>query len=329
VALGSHTTSSTTTILGGSNGVNINVGTYDDPTNINTGLNTGTVTIGGTGAMTIAIGDGGTGAKIVSLGDSVGASSLTLNAGTGDIDIDSADALTVDTVGIMGVTVGGTYTLTATGEYLLDTTVGMTIDSAQEAADAISITASGTAGGITLNAGSAGITCSDDSIANIGDISCDDIVDDTDDDIMYMLKTIVQTIDLDDDASTDDFTFDDDAADSTAQNVDLGELIPAFAEVVSVHLRCFESVGAGTFQVTLGITSAANDLLAQTTIDGAGEADGTATGAGPKLETSASARHIWVQGDPSGNWSDAGDAGRWTVMVSYIDYGAAHTQNNP
>ena len=33
-------------------------------------------------------------------------------------------------------------------------------------------------------------------------------------------------------------------------------------------------------------------------------------------------------GDPSGDWTAIGD-GRWTVFVTYIDYGAAHTQNNP
>ena len=96
VALGSATTSSTTTIKGGSNGVNINTGTFDDPTNINTGLNTGTVTIGGTGAMTIAIGNGGTGAKVVSLGDDAGASSLALKAGTSDMTITSIDDMTIN-----------------------------------------------------------------------------------------------------------------------------------------------------------------------------------------------------------------------------------------
>ena len=53
VALGSSTTSSTTTILSGSNAVNINV-SNNQPTNINAGSSTGLVTIGG-GSGTAAI----------------------------------------------------------------------------------------------------------------------------------------------------------------------------------------------------------------------------------------------------------------------------------
>ena len=53
VALGSSTTSSTTTLLSGSNGINLNV-SNNQPTNIGTGTSTGLVTIGG-GSGTAAI----------------------------------------------------------------------------------------------------------------------------------------------------------------------------------------------------------------------------------------------------------------------------------
>lgn len=53
VALGSSNTTSTTTILSGSNAVNINA-SNNQPTNINTGTSTGLVTIGG-GSGTVAI----------------------------------------------------------------------------------------------------------------------------------------------------------------------------------------------------------------------------------------------------------------------------------
>ncbi len=149
-------------------------------------------------------------------------------------------------------------------------------------------------------------------------------------DVELAIKTVIKTIDLDDDASTDDFQFDDDAGNSTSQNVDLGEIIPAFAEVVSVQIRCIESVGGSqTFQVALGTGSAGTELLAQATVDAVGELDGTATGAGPKLEAAGSAKNVWINGDPSGNWSAAGSVGRWSVMVTYIDYGAVNTKKNP
>ena len=149
-------------------------------------------------------------------------------------------------------------------------------------------------------------------------------------DIFMMTRTVIKTIDLDDDASTDDFQFDDDAGNSTSQNVDLGAIIPAYAEVVSVQIRCIESVGGSqTFQVTLGTGSAGSELLAQATVDGAGELDATATGNGPKLEAASSAKNVWINGDPSANWSAAGSAGRWSIMVTYIDYGAVNTGGIP
>ncbi len=148
-------------------------------------------------------------------------------------------------------------------------------------------------------------------------------------DIHYAVKTVIKTIDLDDDASTDDFQFDDDATNSTSQNVDMGTMIPVWSEITSVTIRCFESVGAGTFQVTVGTTSAANNLLAQATVDAANEFATTAATASPVVATTAAAQKVFINGDPSGNWSDAGSAGRWAVIVTYIDYGAVYTEKNP
>ncbi len=143
------------------------------------------------------------------------------------------------------------------------------------------------------------------------------------------IKTVAKTVDLDDDTSTDDFQFDDDAGNSTAQNLDLGALVPAWGEIISAQVRCFESVGAGTFQVILGTSSAGNEILAQATVDAANEVVATAAGGGPEIAGTSSALNIWMQGDPSGNWSAAGSAGRWIVSVTYIDYGAIYTEKNP
>jgi len=151
-----------------------------------------------------------------------------------------------------------------------------------------------------------------------------------DTDIIISIKTVIKTINLDSSDDNDDFEFDDTADNSTSQNVNMGAIIPAYAEVLSVQARCFETVGGSqTFQVTLGTGSAGNQLLAQTTIDAANEIDGTATGAGPKLEAANATKSVWINGDPSANWDDCAGAGRWSIMITYIDYSAVHTAGIP
>lgn len=140
-------------------------------------------------------------------------------------------------------------------------------------------------------------------------------------------KTVKITIDLDADGSTD-FVFDDTAENSTSQNVDLGAVLPAYAEILSAQIRCYESVGgAQTFQVTLGTASAGSEILAQATVDAAGEITGTGAGDGPEIVAAVSAKNVWINGAPSGDWDEAGGTGRWSVMVTYIDYGDIHTYN--
>ncbi len=175
---------------------------------------------------------------------------------------------------------------------------------------------------------SGGTAFNDDDVTDIGEIYVDDIISDADSDVMWVLKTVIKTIDLDDDGSGTDFTFDDDAANSTAQPVNLGNLVPTYGELVSVQIRCVESVGAGTFQVKLGTGTGGEQLLSQATIDAAGEMGGTAATAGPVIAATSSVVTIWIEGDPSGNWADAGDAGIWAIMVTYIDYGAVWAEKN-
>lgn len=148
-------------------------------------------------------------------------------------------------------------------------------------------------------------------------------------DVYPLIKTVIKTIDVDDDASTDDFQFDDDASNQTEQPVNLGAIIPAYAEVVSVQLRCFETVtGSAAMSIDLGTASGGAELLAAANIDTANDIDGTATGAGPKLEAANSAKSVWINATPDADW-DALDAGRWAVMVTYIDYGAVYTTDSP
>ena len=511
VALGSSNTSSTTTILGGSNGVNINVGALDDPTNINTGVNTGTVTIGGTGAMSIAIGDGGTGAKTITIGDAAGAGSTVIKAGTGNLELSAvddvslnggsggsiigigqnthgnviqigqddtnADTITIgsakDTSSLVGIavtlgstgttsattvtsgsggvnvnasnnqptnintgtstgtvtvgnalatfalastgldistagvitnadsiagtngntidldtnqkfsftdnsetltldvgTVADTLTLssatgivtidfgavdaftgvgtiafdaaaasitTATDGAAQDLTIGITgatdssliLSSTGTAADAISITASGTAGGITLNAGTAGITCSDDAITDIGDIHVDTIYNEADTDITYSTKTVTVTIDMNSvDTANSDFQWDNTASNQAQQNLDLGALVPAWCEFVSMYLRCYEAVDdTPTFNFEIGTASSGNQIAADAEYDTLHAFYSTAAAGSPVIAVTAAARNIWIGATPDANW-DTLEQGKWVVSVTYIDYGAAYTAHS-
>ncbi len=164
VAVGSSTTSSTTTILGGSNGVNINVNALDDPTNINTGVNTGTVTIGGTGAQSIAIGDGGTGSKVITIGDAADAGSTTIKAGTGNMVLDgvAATTYTIGNAAQTGVISIGASTATMAG-LNLGTGVGahtIHIGDGGTAIQLVTVGSTSDASKVTIQGGTAGIAFS-------------------------------------------------------------------------------------------------------------------------------------------------------------------------
>ncbi len=94
VTLGSSDTTSTTTLLSGSNGINLNV-SNNQPTNIGTGTTTGTVTVGGAGIQTINIGDGAA-AKTVTLGSTDTTSTTTISSGSGGISMGGIVTLTTD-----------------------------------------------------------------------------------------------------------------------------------------------------------------------------------------------------------------------------------------
>jgi len=85
VTVGSTGTTSATVIQSGSGGVGLNV-SNNQPTNIGTGTTTGTVTIGGSAAQTIAIGNGAA-AKTVTLGSTNTTSTTTINAGSGGVAV--------------------------------------------------------------------------------------------------------------------------------------------------------------------------------------------------------------------------------------------------
>ena len=141
-------------------------------------------------------------------------------------------------------------------------------------------------------------------------------------------KTVIKSISMDDDASADDFQFDDDAANTTEQPVDFGALIPAYAEIVSVQIRCIEAVVGGTMSIDIGVTTGADDVLAAVACDALNEVFGGAAASAPIIGVTNAARNIWVNATPSANWNIL-TAGRYVVIVTYLDYGAVYTADSP
>lgn len=151
------------------------------------------------------------------------------------------------------------------------------------------------------------------------------------DDMFSAVKTVVKTIDLDDDASTDDYQFDDDAANTTEQVITLTNILPAYAELTGWQIRCFEgTTGATTATVQWGTSSGGTELANEATAcDDTSEIIGTAAGAGPILAATNAARSLYFSVTPSANWSDMASTGRWAVMITYVDYAAVYAQKNP
>jgi hypothetical protein len=91
------------------------------------------------------------------------AGGVDINAGTGGITLDTTGTLSIDATAAMNMTATGAFDVT------VSSTAGKVINtSAKAAADAIEITASDAAGGLDLNAGTAGIT-----LDSTGSISID------------------------------------------------------------------------------------------------------------------------------------------------------------
>ncbi len=154
------------------------------------------------------------------------------------------------------------------------------------------------------------------------------IVLNKDSDIMYVFKTVVKTVSIDDDASTDDFQFDDDAANTSEQPLDLGAIVPAYGELVSIQSRCIEAVVGGTMASDFGTSTGGGDILSTADTDALNEINATATPFSPEVGSTNTAKNVWMNATPSANWNTL-TAGRWIIMVTYIDYGAVHTQKNP
>lgn len=117
-----------------------------------------------------------------------------------------------------------------------------------------------------------------------------------------------------------DFTFTS-AANTTAQNKNLGALFPAGSLPLNINIQCTEDVEDASDPQTMtfvtGKTSAQNDLIASNTCDEAGDILNQAAGSSPIFIVSAADTNVWVQGTPGANWSTL-EKGTWLVTATYI-----------
>ena len=171
---------------------------------------------------------------------------------------------------------------------------------------------------------------SDKDLTQIGDISVDDILMDANAEIMVAYRTIIKTINADSDDDNCDYELDDTAANTNEQVVTLTNIIPAYAEIVSIQLRCYETVTAGnTMGIDIGTSSGGAEIIATANIDTANDISATEATGGPELVATNAQRSVYVNFTPGVNWSTPLNEGKWAVMVTYLDYGAVYTQDSP
>ncbi len=289
--------------------------------------------------FTVGIGTGTTTAAV-----SIGGGNNTIALNSSDWGITTAGVLT----GIGDVThdANGTITYTHTANSDADDWTflqagggnsSLILQGSGTGTDAVSLYA--TAGDITINPPAAKSTListvtagSSTTIGNTtGDVNITSdnfAITDGGDVHLATYKTVIKTISIDDDASTDDFQFDDDQTNVNEQFVDFGALIPAYAEIVAVQIRCFEAVVGGTMSIDIGITTGTDGILGAVAVDALNEVFGGAAGGAPIIAVTNAARNVWINATPSANWSTL-SAGRYAVLVTYADYGDVFTNDGP
>ena len=112
-------------------------------------------------------------------------------------------------------------------------------------------------------------------------------------------------------------------ANHTAQNLDLGAIVPAKARVIAIEIVCTETL-IGNTDMTLGAgnASAGAQFIVAASCNTANEVRGIidATLPAAVVMDYAAATKVWIIGDPSdATWADQ-SAGLWTVYVTYLDY---------
>jgi len=117
------------------------------------------------------------------------------------------------------------------------------------------------------------------------------------------------------------------AANTTAQPKDLGEIIPAFAQPISVMVKTTVApagTGISAFGVTGGTQTGGVEFFASADLFLVNAIAQPAVGAGyTLLAAAATPKKVWIGGAPTGgNWS-ALTSLKLTVYVTYLDNAAA------
>jgi len=153
-------------------------------------------------------------------------------------------------------------------------------------------------------------------------------------DQIWSIKTIVKTVSVVVAASVDDFQFDDSQANNNEQFINLGALVPAWGELVSAQVRCIESYVSSEanpddiISLDIGVSSGAGDVLATDTIDDVDDFITGAAGVSPIVAATAAAKNIWINMQPEDNFTTI-TAGRWAIIITILDNGAAYTWAAP
>jgi hypothetical protein len=109
------------------------------------------------------------------------------------------------------------------------------------------------------------------------------------------------------------------AANTTAQNIDLGSIVPAFARVLDVKLVTEAThTGAVSLAITAGSASAGSEFVATGANYTLNDVRACAHAAALNNAPAAAASKVWIGGTPGANWSLM-TAGRLAIYVTYIE----------
>lgn len=140
--------------------------------------------------------------------------------------------------------------------------------------------------------------------------------------------TVIKTVGLQP-AGTDDYHFDNTQANTAEQAIAMPNLLPAYAELTSFQIRCAEAINGGAaMTVKLGTTSGGTELMTGSAIHSINALGVPAAGSAPVLAATNAPRTIYFSATPGANWNTL-SAGRWAILLTYIDYAAVYARRAP
>ena len=79
--------------------------------------------------------------------------------------------------------------------------------------------------------------------------------------------------------------------------------------------------------IDLGTATGGAQILTAGPTDALNEINSSVAADSPEVIATTAAKSVWINATPSANWSTL-TAGRYSVMITYIDYGAVNTNKN-